>query len=98
MQIRTIDAAMVELALVARKGVPAIRWAATSAHVVTQSCNHWGGHYQIPAKSLAGPMHRGKLWRAVERTISQGRREVVRTFGTGVRALHADVAHPSMKA
>ncbi len=94
----TIAAAQVELVLVALRAGMSSRWAAMSAHVHTQNCNRRGGAYRIPSPSLAGPMSRGELFRAIDRTLCQGRRECLATFGTGMRDMQAEANVHTLRA
>ena len=93
MHTSTIDAGMVQLALVTRKMRLGSRWAAMSAHVHTADCRfRLAPSYRLPQQSVAQPMSRGNLDQVVRRVKSQGRREVLVTFGCGVRAITADAA------
>lgn len=94
----TIDAEQLQLALAARRVGMASRWAAMSAHVHTQRCDQHDGTYRMRIRSLAGPMDRGTLHRVIARVTSQGRREVLATFGCGMRAIHVDAGNYFLKA
>lgn len=94
----TIAASQVQLALLARRLKMASRWAAMSAHVETQSCDRHPGTYRSATPSLAGPMQRGKLYRVIHRVQAQGRREVLATFGTGIRAMQIEAGTHSLRA
>lgn len=99
MQTAHIDAGMVQLALVTRKMRLDSRWAAMSAHTVTADCRfRLSPSYRLPQQSVAQPMTRGNLDQVVRRVKSQGRREVIATFGCGVRAITADAARHFLEA
>lgn len=99
MQTAVIDAGMVQLALVTQKMRTRCRWAAMSAHVVTADCRRRSvPSYRLPMKSVAQPMSRGDMSTVVKTVRSQGRREVMATFGIGVRAIEAEIRSYVMEA
>lgn len=100
--IRTISAHYVQLALVARRhnmGTGGTRWAAMSNGASDQGCRpaRCVRHWHIPKPSLMSPMDRGRITRVVDRVRSQGRREVLATFGVGIRAVLASVPSSILK-
>lgn len=100
---RTISANHVQLALVARRhglGTGGTRWAAMSNGARDQGCTrrHGSSGYRLPHTSLLSPMDRGHITRVIDRVRSQGRDEVRRTFGCGIRALLASVPSSILKA
>lgn len=100
---RTISAEHVQLALVARLyglGTGGTRWAAMSNGAADQGCRYRYGRkgYRLPFGPLLSPMDRGHITRVIDRVRSQGRDEVRRTFGCGIRALLASVPSSILKA
>ncbi len=91
---RRILAEHLELALVARKVRPGTRWAAMAEHAETSFCRQRqaGGGWLIHRPPLMAPMHSGHMRTVLERVRCQGRDEVLRTWGCGVRALQAEFA------
>ena len=91
---RVIKAEHLQLSLHARKVRPGTRWAAMSNGVATPSCSpRWaGGGFRLATQPLLSPMTRGDITRCVARVHSQGRREVLATWGCGIRALQAEMA------
>ena len=99
---RTISAEHLRLALVARRhdlGTGGTRWAAMSNGVRDQGCRwlYAGSGYRLPHAPLLSPMDRGHITRVIDRVRSQGRDEVRRTFGCGIRALMASVPSSVLK-
>jgi hypothetical protein len=89
--IRTIDAGMLQLALVARRlNTTRALWCAMSDHVHTQPCRFSAGTYRLPQKSAAGPLSRGDWYRVLWRVEAQGAKACRKTFGIGIRALRAE--------
>jgi hypothetical protein len=89
--VRTIDAGMLKLALVAQRLPTATtRWCAMSEHVHTQPCRMIAGTYRLPQVSLAGPMSRGEWYRILWRVEAQGAKACRKAFGVGIRALRAE--------
>jgi len=60
------------------------RWCVMSARTVTNDCGR--APYQLPMKSVAGPMERGYLYRVMSRESDRGAKDFRRTYGIGVRA------------
>lgn len=94
----TIRASQVELVLIAKKGGLTARWAAMSAHTITQSCRRSSGTFRMQSPSMAGPMDRGELYRAIDRTIAKGRQECLATFGAGVRVMQNEACTYTLRA
>jgi len=94
MPTRHINAEHLKLALVARRVRPSTRWAAMAEHAQTSSCRQRqaGGGWVIHAAPLLAPMDRGNVRSLLERVRCQGRDEVLRTWGCGVRAMQAEFA------
>ncbi len=99
MQTAVIDASMVQLAIFTTKMRTNVRWCVMSARVHTSACKrHLSPPYRLPQKSVAGPMTRGDLRNVVSRVRSQGRREVLATWGVGIRAIEAETANYCLEA
>lgn len=94
MPTRHINTEHLRLALVARKAWPGTRWAAMAEHAHTSSCHRRqaGGGWVIHGEPLLTPMHNGHMRILLDRVRCQGRAEVLRTWGCGVRALQAEFA------
>jgi hypothetical protein len=90
---RPINAEHLMLALVARRAVPARRWAALSDGATTNACSQRCGHYSLRTPPLMVPMDRGGMHSVVERTrLLHGLPEVRRVWGTGLRAMLAETS------
>lgn len=98
MQLRTITAEHLQLALVAHKALPQTRWAAMSNGAHTQSCRAKAGQWRVKHGPLLVPMDRGYINRAVESVrMSDGLDGVRRTFGCGIKALRAELSTNIMR-
>lgn len=97
---RVISADKLQLALVARKLRPMTRWAALSDGAATASCKprQPGGGYLIHHGSMLAPMDRGHFSVVLDRVRAQGRAEVLRTWGAGIRTLQAEASSSVMHA
>lgn len=89
---RAIKAEHLQLALVARKARPSVRWAAMSNTVATPSCaaRLRGDCFAVALPAVLSPMARGNMQQLLERVRSQGAPEVRRTWRTGMRAMRAE--------
>lgn len=98
MHTRTISADHLQLSLVAmRLKHSSTRWAAMSEGVQTQPCDRRGHHYQLAHPPLMTPMHNGRMATVLHRVRVHGLSEVKRTFGTGLRAMQAELSSSILK-
>jgi len=98
MHTRTISADHLQLSLVAmRLKHSRTRWAAMSNGVTTQFCDRRGHHYQLPHPPLMQPMDSGRMATVLHRVRMHGLPEVKRTFGTGLRAMQAELSTSILK-
>jgi len=89
---RHISAEHLRLALVASKARPGTRWAAMSNGGATGACRRHqpGGGYLIHQPPLMSPLMQGHMLALLDRTHSQGRAEVLRTWRTSIAVLRAE--------
>lgn len=93
--VRTISASYLKLALVARKIRPGTKWAVISNGVDTYGCDPRVAptSYRRPRPSLLTPLIPSLPAKVVERVrIGYGLDEVRKTWGTGYRALLAEIS------